>query len=56
MIKDPFRDVVNLSYKTFTKTEFELLNKVLNICPRPNKYNKKQFDNDLLDIFQRLKL
>ena len=36
---DPFGNVVNLSDK-LSKTEFCLLNKNLNFCPRPNKYNK----------------
>ena len=37
---DPFGNVVNLSDNLFSKSEFSLLNKNLNFCPRPNKYNK----------------
>ena len=37
---DPFGNVVNLSDTLFSKSEFSLLNKNLNFCPRPNKYNK----------------
>ena len=37
---DPFGNVVNLSDKLFSKSEFCLINKNLNFCSRPKKYNK----------------
>lgn len=39
---DPSEKVINLSTK-FTFYELKLLNKNLNFCPTPNRYNNKQF-------------
>ena len=44
---DPLNDVINLSTKSFIFNEFKLLNKNLNFCPTPNRYNKRQFKNDI---------
>ena len=45
---------MNLSNKKFTKHEFELLNRNLNICPRPNQFNKSNFNKDLQVFFRRV--
>ena len=37
---DPLNNVINLSTKSFTFYEFKLLNKNLNFCPTPKRYNK----------------
>ena len=55
-LSDPNGAVVNLSNKKFTKHEFELLNKNLNFCPRPNQFNKSNFKKDLQVFFRRVKL
>ena len=47
---------MNLSNKKFTKHEFELLNKNLNFCPRPNQFNKSNFNEDLQAFFRGVKL
>ena len=47
---------MNLSNKKFTKHEFDLLNKNLNFCPRPNQFNKSNFNKDLQAFFRRVKL
>ena len=44
---DPFGNVVNLSDKLFSKSEFSLLTKNLNFCPRSNKYKKQNLNKDL---------
>ena len=46
---------MNLSNKKFTKHEFDLLNKNLNFCPRPNQFNKSNFNKDLQAFFRRVK-
>ena len=48
--------MVNLSDNLFSKSEFSLLNKNLNFCPRPNKYNKKKLNKDLLKFYRNIKL
>ena len=53
---DPFGNVVNLSDTIFSKSEFSLLNKNLNFCPRPNKYNKQNLNKDLLKFYRNIKL
>ena len=53
---DPFGNVVNLYDKPFSKSEFCLLNKNLNFCPRPNKFNKQKFNKDLLEFYRNIKL
>ena len=35
---------------------FKLLNKNLNFCPAPNRYNKKQFKNDIDTFIRKVKL
>ena len=45
-----------LSTKSFTFYEFKLLNKNLNFCPTPNRYNKKQFKNDIETFIRKVKL
>ena len=40
---DPFGNVANLSDNLFSKSEFSLLNKNFNFCPRPNKTLTKIF-------------
>ena len=37
---DPYNTVYNLSSKSFSKYEYQLLNKNLNFCPTPNIFNK----------------
>ena len=53
---NPFGNVVNLSDKRFSKSEFCLLNKDLNFCPRPNKYNKQTLKKDLLKFSCNIKI
>ena len=53
---DPLNNVINLSTKSFTFYEFKLLNKNLNFCPAPNRYNKKQFKNDIDTFIRKVKL
>ena len=53
---DPLNNVINLSTKSFTFYEFKLLNKNLNFCPTPNRYNKKQFKNDIETFIRKVKL
>ena len=53
---DPLNNVINLSTKSFTFYEFKLLNKNLNFCPTPNRYNKKQFKNDIDTFIRKVKL
>ena len=42
--------------KSFTFYEFKLLNKNLNFCPTPKRYNKKQFKNDIDTSIRKVKL
>ena len=53
---DPFGNVVNLSDNLFSEREFSLLNKNLNFCHRPNRYNKQNLDKDLLKFYRNIKL
>ena len=48
--------IINLSTKSFTFYDFKLLNKNLNFCPTPNRYNKKQFKNDIDTFIRKVKL
>ena len=52
---DPFGNIVNLSDNLFSESEFSLLNKNLNFCPRPNKYNKQNLNKDL-KFYRNIKL
>ena len=45
-----------MSEKTFTYNEFKLLNKDLNFCPTPEKYNKSKYTKDINDFIRRIKL
>ena len=40
----------------FSKKEFSLLNKNLNFCPRPNKYNKQNLNKDILNFYRNIKV
>ena len=53
---DGFGNVVNLSDNLFSKSKFSVLNKNLNFCPRPNKYNKQNLNKDLLKFYRNIKL
>ena len=53
---DPDGEVVNLSTKRFTKYEYKLLNKNLSFCPRPNQFNRINFNKDLQAFFRRIKV
>ena len=53
---DPLNNVINLSAKSSTFYEFKLLNKNLNFCYTPNRYNKKQFKNDIDTFIRKVKL
>ena len=53
---DPFGNVVNLADNLFSKSEFSLLNKNLNFCPQPNKYNKQNLNKDFLKFYRIIKL
>ena len=53
---DPFGNVANLSDNLLSKSEFCLLNKNLNFCPRPNKYSKQSLNKDLLKFYRSIKL
>ena len=48
--------MVNLSDNLFSKSEFSLLDKNLNFCPRPNKYNKQNLNKDLVKFYRNIKL
>ena len=53
---DPSGNVVNLSNKQFTFPEYNLLNKNLNFCPSPGKYNKATLQKDIDAFTRRIKL
>ena len=53
---DPFGNVANLSDNLFSKSKFSLLNKNLNFCSRPNKYNKQNLNKDLLKSYRNIKI
>ena len=44
-----------MSDNLFSKSEFSLLHKNLNFCPRPNKYNKQNLNKDLLKFCRDIK-
>ena len=47
---------MNLSNKQFTFPEYNLLNKNLNFCPSPGKYNKATLQKDIDAFTRRIKL
>ena len=47
---------MNLSNKQFTLPEYNLLNKNLNFCPSPGKYNKTTLQKDIDAFTRRIKL
>ena len=47
---------MNLSSKQFTTPEYNLLNKNLNFCPSPGKYNKATLQKDIEAFTRRIKL
>ena len=53
---DSFGNVVNLSDKPFSRSEFSLRNKTLNFYPRSNKYHKQNLQKDLLKFYCNIKL
>ena len=44
---DPYNTVFNLGSKTFSKYEYQLLNKNLNFCPTPKIYNKNVLNPEI---------
>ena len=42
---------INLTKHSFTKTEYKLLNKNLNLMQTPKTDNKNELDTDLNDFF-----
>ena len=42
--------------KRFTYNESKLLNKDLNFCPTPEKYNKMNYDYDIQNYIRTIKL
>ena len=53
---DPSGNVVNLSKHSFTKPQYELLNKNLNFCPKPSKFNIQTFKEDIKKFKRKIKL
>ena len=45
-----------MSKKEFTYNEFKLLNKDLNFCPTPGRYNKSKYNNDVNNFIRKIKL
>ena len=52
----PFGNIVNLFDNLFLKSQFSLLHKILNFCPRPNEYNKQNINKDLVKFTVMLNL
>ena len=50
---EPNRNVINLSKRSFTKGEYNLLNKSVNFCLY---YNRKQIESDLENFYRTVKL
>ena len=48
-------NVVNLTAFSFSKSEYKLLNKKLNLIPTPRVYNKNELFNDLNNFFGLIK-
>ena len=53
---DPFWNVINFSKLLFSKYQYELLNKNLNFCPTPERYNKNEVINDFKEFKRKIKL
>ena len=53
---EPSGNVINLSKHSFTKTQYDLLNKNLNFCPTPGYYNKKCLKKDVENFNRKIKL
>ena len=51
--KDPLNDVINLTSKTFSFNQFELLYENLNV-PTPTIYKKTQFKNDIDSLIRKV--
>ena len=53
---DPFGIVINILKFSFTKYQYKLLNKNLNFCPTPERYNKNEVINNLKEFKRKIKL
>ena len=53
---DPAGNVINLSNKYFTKDVYKILNKNLSFVPTIKKFNKKLLDEEINDLYRRIKL
>ena len=53
---DPNGRIINLSRHTFSLHVFSLLDKGLNFCPRPLRFNTTAFDKDLKAFFRHIRL
>ena len=53
---DPSRNIINLSKHSFTKGQYDLLDKNLNFCPTPGRYNKAILKKDLESFNRKIKL
>ena len=52
---DPFGNAINLSKLLFTKYQQKLLNKNLNFCPTPERYNRNEVTNDFKEFKRKIK-
>ena len=48
--------MINLSKSAFSIHVYKLLNKGLNFCPNPGKYNKTNYKNDINEFLRKVKL
>ena len=55
-LNDSLSNVINLSKNTLTYNEVKLLNKELNFCQTPEKYNEPKYEKDINDFIRRIKL
>ena len=53
---DPNVNMINLSKHSFTKRQYDLVNKNLNFCPRPGQYNTIILKKDLESFNRKIKL
>ena len=53
---DPNGNIINLSKHSFTKGQYDLLNKNLNFYPIPGHYNKSILKKDLKSFNRKIKL
>ena len=53
---DPNGNIINLSKHSFTKGQYDLLNKNLNFCPTPEYYKKNILKKDLESFNGKIKL